>query len=126
MKILFLAVLFLLTSCTVHVEINHNKSFHHVVIVWLKDPGSPTQRAKLLAVGRDLRRIPGVQSISMGPCVKSNRAIVDSTYDVAFDMTFPNEASMKQYLAHPAHVEAANKTLKPLAKKIVVYDFQAQ
>jgi hypothetical protein len=126
MKALLLAVLVCLTSCTIHVEIDHDRSFHHVVVVWLKEPGSTTQRSRLLEVGKNLRKIPGVQSISMGPCVKSDRAIVDSTYDVAFDMTFPNEAAMKEYLIHPDHVKAANETLKPLAKKIVVYDFQAQ
>jgi hypothetical protein len=126
MKPLLLLPLLLLTSCSINISIDHDRSFHHVVVVWLKDHGNAAQRKQLLEVGAALRRIPGVQAISMGTCVTSPRPIVDSTYDVAFDMTFPNQATMKQYLAHPDHVKAASENLKPLAKKIVVYDFQAE
>lgn len=126
MKALLLASLVCLTSCSVHFEMDHDRSFHHVVVVWLKDAGNAKQRDQLLQVGKSLRSIPGVRSISMGTCVKSPRPIVDSTYDVAFDMTFTNEAAMKTYLAHPDHVKAANEQLKPLAKKITVYDFMAE
>ncbi len=126
MKSLLLLPLLFLTSCSINVSIDHEKFFHHVVVVWLKDHGNAAQRKQLLDVGAKLRRLPGVQAISMGTCVPSARPIVDSTYDVAFDMSFPNEAAMKQYLTHPDHIKAANESLKPLAQKIVVYDFQSK
>ena len=111
-----------LSSCA---GVGHGNSpkFRHVVVTWLKDHGNKDQQAKLISAGRELRSIPGVVSIEMGRCVPSERPIVDSTYDVAFIMTFKDEASMKQYVAHPKHQEVVKSVLKPLTKKVLVYDF---
>ena len=115
-------VLFL-SSCTGLGNGGNSPKFRHVVVTWLKEHGNKEQQAKLIAAGRDLRSIPGVVSIEMGRCVPSERPIVDSTYDVAFIMTFKDETSMKQYVAHPKHQEVVKSVLKPLTKKVVVYDF---
>lgn len=112
-----------LSSCAGLGKGGNSPKFRHVVVTWLKEHGNKEQQAKLIAAGRELRSIPGVVSIEMGRCVPSARPIVDSTYDVAFIMTFKDETSMKQYVAHPKHQEVVKSVLKPLTKKVLVYDF---
>jgi hypothetical protein len=71
-----------------------------------------------------LRDIPGVTGLRMGEMIPSDRAIVDSTFDVALIVSFADSAALESYLTHPVHVELVEKTLKPLVEKIRVYDFQ--
>lgn len=95
----------------------------HVVVFWLKEPGNTAHRAKLIEVSESFRRIPGVRSVHAGPCIPSARPIVDSTFDVAVTFTFDSQADLQRYLDHPLHREAAVSTLKPIVKRITVYDF---
>ena len=115
--------LLLLASCSISIQMGKPPQLKHVVVAWLKDHGNAAQRRQLLDAGEKLKAIPGLKSLSMGECLPSPRPIVDSTYDVAFIMTFQDAAAMRKYLAHPLHEQAARELLKPLTKKIVVYDF---
>lgn len=95
----------------------------HVVVFWLRDPGNAAHRAKLIEVSESFRRIPGVLSVHTGPCIPSDRPIVDSSFDVAVSLTFASRADLQRYLDHPEHKAATVGTLKPIVKKITVYDF---
>lgn len=95
----------------------------HVVVCYLKKPGDPGDRARVIQASKDLRRIPGVVSIEVGKVLGSNRPIVVSNYDVALVVTFRDREAMEGYVNHPVHVEAVEKVLKPLTSKVVVYDF---
>lgn len=96
----------------------------HIVIVWLKDPGNVQQRARIIEASQVLTSIPGVLSLKSGSVVKSERAIVDSSFDVALIVSFSNQAALDHYLAHPTHVKLVEETLKPLVARIQVYDFR--
>jgi hypothetical protein len=115
----------LLTSCSTFQgePTDDGKKLRHIVVVWLKKNKDSYQQAKLLQAGRDLRAIEGVESIAMGRCIPSDRPIVDSTFDVAYIMNFKDQTALQNYLQHPKHVQAVKTILKPLAKKILVYDF---
>jgi hypothetical protein len=95
----------------------------HVVVFWLKEPGNTKHRAQIIEVSESFRRIPGVLSVHTGPCIPSDRPIVDSSFDVAVSLTFASRADLQRYLDHPAHKAATVSTLKPIVKKITVYDF---
>jgi hypothetical protein len=95
----------------------------HVVVFWLKEPGNAAHRAKLIEVSESFRSIPGVRNVHAGPCIPSERPIVDSSFDVAVSLTFSSRADLQRYLDHPAHKAATVSTLKPIVKKITVYDF---
>lgn len=99
-------------------------ALEHVVIVWLKEPGNAAHRNTIIAASEILRSIPGVLDLKSGRVVASERAIVDSTFDVALLISFPDQAALDAYLVHPLHVRLVNETLKPLVAKIRVYDFQ--
>jgi hypothetical protein len=55
--------------------------------------------------------------------IHSEREFVDSSFDVAIYLSFENEQKLFEYLNHPIHKEAVVKTLKPLVRQVIVYDF---
>ena len=97
----------------------------HLVFVWLKNPGSAKDRRALVEASRELAAtIPQIRSFRWGTTVPSERLIVDDTFDLALVMNFANRASLEKYENHPAHTRAAKSVLRPLARKIVVYDIE--
>jgi hypothetical protein len=49
---------------------------------------------------------------------------VDSSYDVGLYMIFPSREALDVYLAHPAQKDAQRSVLRPLVRKVIVYDFE--
>jgi hypothetical protein len=95
----------------------------HIVIVWLQEPGNAEHRARIISASRVLSEIPGVTGLRAGAMLPSQRAIVDSSFDVALIVSLRDATAMADYLSHPLHVKLVEETLKPLVKKIQVYDF---
>jgi hypothetical protein len=126
MKVLRKAALLLLVSTVLPNcrSLAPSRPVGHAVFLWLKKPGDQAMRRQALAAGEALRAIPGLRSLQLGECLPSPRPIVDSTYDVGFFMSFDTPEAMNAYLTHPLHVKAANEVLKPLARRIQVYDFR--
>jgi predicted amino acid-binding ACT domain protein len=112
-----------LAGCTTNV-VQPAGSLQHVVVIWLKEPGNATHRRMILDESGILRQIPGVLSLTSGSVITSERAIVDSSFDVAMIVSFADKTAMDAYLTHPVHVTLVNQTLKPLVAKIRVFDFQ--
>ena len=96
---------------------------HHVVVCWLNESGNKEARQKVIEVSRGFSSIPGVIDVRAGKVIHSEREIVDSSFDVAIYLSFENEQKLFEYLNHPIHKKAVEKTLKPLVRKVVVYDF---
>src|SRR6266540_1520425 len=98
--------------------------FSHVVIFWTRTE-NPNADAELIAgAEKYLKPIPGVLHFHVGRMAKSHRPVVDQTYQVALNITFPDKKTQDDYQAHPLHVEFVEKVLKPRRKKVVVYDFE--
>ncbi len=98
--------------------------FSHVVIFWT-DPNNAAAVDELVAGATHyLKGIPGVLQFHVGKMVPSHRPVVDQSYHVALNLTFPDKKAQDQYQSHPAHVEFVEKVFKPLCKKVVVYDFE--
>lgn len=116
----------LLTSCA---QFGYQRTpkageIEHVVLVWLKDHGNSSQRDKMIAVTRSFQKdIPGIVSISAGDVLPSDRPIVDDSFDMGLVVRFENKAALDAYEKHPVHVKAVKEILKPLAGRIVVYDY---
>ena len=97
----------------------------HVVFVWLKNPGNSKDRRALVETSRELAAtIPQIRSFRWGTAVQSERPIVDDTYDLALVMHFADRAALEAYENNPAHTRAAKSVLRPLARKVVVYDIE--
>ncbi len=98
--------------------------FSHIVILWT-DPAKPDDAdAVLLAANRLLKSIPGIVHFEAGKMVSSPRPVVEQTYSVALNIIFNSQEAEAQYQTHPQHLEFVANAVKPLVKKVVVYDFQ--
>ncbi len=95
----------------------------HVVLVWLKEPGNPAHRRTVVEVTRDLAHLPGVLSVDAGPVVPGDRPIVDDSFDVGICFRFESVAAMRRYVVHPLHVKLVKERLRPIVRRLQVYDF---
>ena len=121
---LFVALLIFVSGCaTTSKEPVINDPVKHVVFLWLKEPGNMEQRQQIIAQTQTFRDIPGVMRVSAGEVIASEREIVDDSFDVGLTLTFSSVDDMNAYLTHPLHKDAVRNVLKPLVRKIVVYDY---
>ena len=98
--------------------------FSHVVIFWTK-PDKPDAADELIAgAEKYLRPIPGVSSFHVGRMVRSDRDVVDQTYQVALNLQFATKELQDEYQTHPLHIEFVEKSFKPNCERAVVYDFE--
>ena len=96
----------------------------HVVIFWLKEPGSADGRRQILEASESFRSVPGVLAVETGEKIASPRRNVDKTYDVAVVIWFRDQDALEQYQTHPAHLSMLAH-VGPLVDRTVVYDFLA-
>lgn len=125
MLLLWLCSLNTVVAKDITAEISSNKvaTINHVIIAWLKEPGNAMARRRFIEVTKSFSRLPGVVTNQAGKVLISDRAIVDSSFDVAAVITFESKQALSNYLQHPVHKKALEQVLQPLVKKIVVYDF---
>ncbi|HEY1051491.1 MAG TPA: Dabb family protein [Prosthecobacter sp.] len=110
-------------SCPLGHKTTAKGKVEHVVLVWLKRPGNAADRAAVIAAARKFRaEISQIQHLSVGTAVPSERPVVDDSFDVGLVMRFANAADMTAYEKHPVHQKAVAEILKPIAKKLLVYD----
>ena len=95
----------------------------HVVLVWLKEPGNATHRARVVEATRSFSTIPGVEEIRVGEPVPSGRPTVDDSFDIGLYMIFASKEALDAYLVHPEHQAAQREILRPLVRRVIVYDF---
>ena len=98
--------------------------FSHIVVLWT-DPAQPDAADKLIA-GADkyLKPIPGVLQYHAGKMSPSHRPVVEQSYQVALNVAFPDKKAEQEYQSHPLHLEFVAQCVKPLVKKVLVYDFE--
>jgi len=122
LSILFMATVLL--SAPVHAENKPvSKPISHIILVWLKEPGNAEMRQQFVEASKSLNDLPGIINRHVGISVKSNRKIVDDSFDVAVTVTLKDEAALKAYMNHPKHKQIVHDKLKPLVGKIIAYDF---
>ena len=97
--------------------------FSHVVIFWTK-PGLPNAAEELIAgANKYLKPIPGILHFHVGRTAKSDRAVVDQSYQVALNIIFRDKKAQDDYQVHPLHIEFVEKVFKRVCKKVQVFDF---
>jgi len=96
----------------------------HIVIFWT-NPGQPNATEELIAgANKYLKNVPGVLQFHVGKMSPSPRPVVDQSYQVAMNITFPSKAAEQAYQIHPQHLEFVEKVFKPTCNKAVIYDFE--
>jgi hypothetical protein len=97
--------------------------FNHIVIFWT-DPADPQAVDKLIAgIEKYLKPIPGALQFHVGRMVPSPRPVVEQSYQVGLNIVFTDKKAQDEYQVHPLHLEFVEKVLKPIQKRVVVYDF---
>ena len=98
--------------------------FSHVVIFWT-DPKKPGAADELIAgANKWLKAVPGIVSFHIGRMARSDRPVVDQSYQVALNIVFTDKKAQDNYQTHPLHTEFVEKAFKPNCSKVVVYDFE--
>ena len=98
--------------------------FSHIVVFWT-DHANPGAADELLAGANQLLKdIPGMVHFHIGKMSPSPRPVVEQSYQVGLNITFPSKQAEQAYQTHPQHLEFVEKYVKRLVKKVVVYDFE--
>ena len=97
----------------------------HIVIFWT-DPAIPGAADELIAgAHKHLKGIPGAAHFHVGKMSPSVRPVVEQSYQVGLNLVFPDKKTEQEYQVHPEHLEFVAKYVKPLVKKLIVYDFES-
>ncbi len=96
----------------------------HVILWQLKDEFSEAQKADIRAgIKAGLEglagKIPGLTEIRV-----QTEMLPSSNVDVMLDSTFVDEAALKGYAVHPAHVEVADTKVRPYTKTRACIDYE--
>lgn len=97
----------------------------HVILWQLKDELTGEEKIKVKA---DIKagleglagQIPGLIDIRV-----NTEGLASSNADLMLDSSFEDEASLKGYAVHPAHVAVADGVVRPNTKSRVCMDFEA-
>lgn len=96
----------------------------HIILWQLKDELSAEEKENVKAgIKEGLEglqgQIPGLQEIKV-----QTACLASSNVDVMLDSTFEDEAALKGYAVHPAHVEVADTKVRPYTKTRACIDFE--
>ena len=94
----------------------------HHVFFWLKNPESKSDKDKLIAGIKALKKIETVKDIHVGVVASTEkRDVVDTSWSVSELIFFSNVEGQAVYQDHPLHLEFI-KNCSELWEKVVVYD----
>lgn len=96
--------------------------FAHTVLVWLKNPDSQEDRAKLEAGLKQLiEDSQYIRSVHLGKPALTARDIVDNSYDYCLIITFGSKEKQDKYQDEPAHKKFMEEC-NGIWGKIIIYD----
>lgn len=96
----------------------------HVILWQLKDEFSAEEKTNIRAGIKEgleglAGQIPGLTEIKV-----QTEMLASSNVDVMLDSTFVDEAALKGYAVHPAHVEVADTKVRPYTKTRACIDYE--
>lgn len=92
----------------------------HVVVLTLTESATAEDRKRITDGLAGLPgEIPGLEEV----VVREDLGLADGNADLAFAMSFADEASWRGYASHPAHVELATRVIKPVVQAKVALQY---
>ena len=96
----------------------------HIILWQLKDEFTAQEKAEIRkGIKEGLEglagQIPGLTEIKV-----QTEMLAISNVDVMLDSTFVDEAALKGYAVHPAHVEVADTKVRPYTKTRACIDYE--
>jgi len=95
---------------------------HLVVFEWTCDASASEKEAAAQALAGLVGQIEGIIAYVGGPQISTEDPGKD--WHFGFRMTFRDVAARDVYVDHPKHLEVIAQYLKPILKKVVVFDIQ--
>ncbi len=114
-------LLLLLALLTTLVTAQESK-LTHIVLCWMDSTVSEESVDSLIIETKKLDEIPGVETLTVGRPVPSERPIVDDSFSFGITMTFASEETMNAYLSDERHTSFVGTHIKPRLAKLIVYD----
>ncbi len=97
----------------------------HIILWKLSDELSSEQKAEVKrGIREGLEGLKGVVPGLLEVKVHTEGRLSSSNADVMLDCTLADEASLKAYATHPAHVEVANTRVRPYTVVRTCLDFE--
>jgi hypothetical protein len=96
----------------------------HIILWKLKEEFSAAEKENIKAgikAGLEGLKgiIPGLEQIEV-----KTTGLASSNADVMLDSSFTDEAALKNYAVHPAHVEVADTKVRPFTAQRLCLDFE--
>lgn len=96
----------------------------HIILWQLKEEYSPEEKKQIKAEIKTsleglIGQIPGLIEIRV-----QTEYLPSSNMELMLDSTFEDEASLKGYAVHPAHVKVADEKVRPFTKTRACLDFE--
>jgi hypothetical protein len=93
-------------------------------LCWLKDPASAAQRQALLDAAPKIRSLTEVADVTAGSRLPTTNPLADNSWDVAFLITFDDEADLQTYEKDPVHLRLKREVLAPNVRQVKVFDIK--
>lgn len=94
----------------------------HIVLIKFKEGATESQIKELHKNVLQLKeKIPGINSISGGPDVSTEKMNHDFNY--GFVMEFKDSKARDDYLPHPEHKSTNEKYIRPITADFLVLDY---
>ena len=94
----------------------------HIILWKLKDEIADKAAVKA-GIKAGLEGLKGVVP-GLAEIVVNIEGLASSNADLMLDSTFESEAALKAYAVHPAHVEVANRDVRPYTQTRLCLDFE--
>lgn len=101
------------------------KKITHVVLCWMKESVTEAEIEKLIAETKALGQIDGIEELTAGRPIPSDRPIVDDSFSFGITMTFSTKEMMNSYLKDERHTSFVSEKIKPQLEKLLVYDIES-
>lgn len=102
-------------------EMTAKNIFIHHVYFWLQNPGSETDRQKLIEGLQKLSKVKTIKMFHIGKPADTNRDVIERSYAISWMLMFENKEDQDSYQVDPIHLKFVEEC-KHLWSKVVVYD----
>jgi hypothetical protein len=97
------------------------QNFTHHVFFWLKKPVTGAVNTKFENALKELVTVETIVEFHLGIPAKTNREVIDSSYDYSLLVTFKNKKGHDIYQTHPTHLKFIDD-YGDLWERVLVYD----
>ena len=112
----------ILQSCTKPASLPEIKGIVHYVLFWLREDLTEKEINDFTEFFKELKRIPGVKSLSYGRPAETNpRPVVDNSFSYNLIVIVDSLKEIGIYENHPIHLDAISK-FSHFWTKVVVHD----